>query len=307
MEQFIVTGVALAATLLVYGVLSVLFSDERAVARRLKEMTEYEAGQVREAQPLLNSFSTRVLWPTLRSAVHFVTSAAPVERSRVVRQRIESAGSPGGLTPVAFYAIKMAIASATFIVAVVVAVFVAPSLLAGAVISFAGGAVGFLAPNLWLRSRVDARKAEIRRELPDMLDMLTISVEAGLGFDAALAKYVKNGTGPLSEEFSRALQEIQAGVTRRETLRRLGRRTDVSDLTSFISSMVQADILGTSVAHVLRTQSAEMRLRRRQRAEEAAQKLPVKLVFPVVLCILPATIIAVMGPAVVRLMGLFGG
>lgn len=307
MEQFIVTGVAIAVTLLVYGVLSVLFSDERAVARRLKEMTEYEAGQAREAQPLLKSFSVRVLWPAVRSAVHLVTSAAPEERARIVRQRIEAAGTPGGLTPVAFYAIKMAIASAAFVVAAVVAVFTAPSLLAGVVIALAGGAAGFLAPNVWLRSRADERRAEIRRELPDMLDMLTISVEAGLGFDAALAKYVKNGTGPLSQEFSRALQEIQAGVTRRETLRRLGHRADVSDLTSFISAMVQADILGTSVAQVLRTQSAEMRLRRRQRAEEAAQKLPVKLVFPVVLCILPATIIAIMGPAVVRLIGLFGG
>jgi tight adherence protein C len=193
------------------------------------------------------------------------------------------------------------------ILVALISVFAAPSLSAGAGFSLAAGVLGFLAPNFWLRSRANARKAEIRRELPDMLDMLTISVEAGLGFDAALAKYVKNGTGPLSEEFSRALQEIQAGVTRRETLRRLGHRAEVPDLTSFISAMVQADILGTSVAHVLRTQSTEMRLRRRQRAEEAAQKLPVKLVFPVVLCILPATIIAIMGPAVVRLIGLFGG
>ena len=137
--------------------------------------------------------------------------------------------------------------------------------------------------------------------------MLTISVEAGLGFDAALSKYVKNSHGALAFEFGRALQEVQAGVSRRDAMRRIMDRTQVNELSSFLSAMIQAEMLGTSVAQVLRSQSTEIRLRRRQHAEEEAQKLPVKQIFPVILCILPATMLVVLGPAVVMIAQVFGG
>jgi tight adherence protein C len=146
--------------------------------------------------------------------------------------------------------------------------------------------------------------------MPDMMDMLMISVEAGLGFDAAVSKYVGNNTGPLSQEFRIVLSEIQAGMSRREALRHAADRTEVPELSAFVMAMVQADIFGISVANVLRGQSHEMRLRRRQLAEEIAQKAPAKMVFPLIICILPATLIVLMGPAVIqigRTFGMLGG
>jgi tight adherence protein C len=139
-----------------------------------------------------------------------------------------------------------------------------------------------------------------------MLDMLTISVEAGLGFDQAMAKLVRNSTGPLAKEFARMLQEVQAGVERNQALRHMAQRADVSDLNAFITAIIQADVFGVSVSSVLRTQAKEMRLKRRQYAEEQAQKAPVKLVFPLILCILPATILVILGPAVVSIGRAFG-
>ncbi|MDO8987425.1 MAG: type II secretion system F family protein, partial [Coriobacteriia bacterium] len=141
---------------------------------------------------------------------------------------------------------------------------------------------------------------------PDMLDMLTISVEAGLGFDQAMAKLVRNTTGPLSEEFGRVLQEVQAGVKRTDAMRRLAQRTEVPELNGFIMAIVQADVFGISVSGVLRSQATEMRIKRRQYAEEAAQKAPVKLVFPLVICILPATLIVILGPAIISFVQVFG-
>jgi tight adherence protein C len=166
--------------------------------------------------------------------------------------------------------------------------------------------LSFFLPDLWLASRASDYRLAIRRALPDMLDMLTISVEAGLGFDQAIAKIVRNTSGPLAEQFGRMLQEVQAGVSRSDALRHLAQRTEVPELNGFIMAIVQADVFGISVSSVLRTQAAEMRLKRRQFAEEAAQKAPVKLVFPLVLCILPATLIVIMGPAVLSFIRVFG-
>jgi Flp pilus assembly protein TadB len=163
----------------------------------------------------------------------------------------------------------------------------------------------FFAPDLWLSHRVQKYQDEIVRNLPDMLDMLTISVEAGLGFDAALAKLVCNTDGALAREFGRALQDVQAGSSRKEALRDLAERVQVSELAAFTAAITQADMFGISIAHVLHTQAGELRLRRRQRAEELAQKAPVKMVIPLVACILPATIIVILGPAAVKIAGMF--
>jgi tight adherence protein C len=168
-------------------------------------------------------------------------------------------------------------------------------------------ALAFFGPDLWLARRISKRKTAIRRALPDMLDMLTISVEAGLGFDQAIAKLVRYTSGPLSHEFSRMLTEIQAGVDRSDALRAVAERTDVPELNGFIMAIVQAEVFGVSVAGVLRTQAREMRLKRRQYAEEQAQKAPVKVVFPLIFCILPATLIVIVGPAGISIVDVFSG
>jgi tight adherence protein C len=159
------------------------------------------------------------------------------------------------------------------------------------------GVGGYVTPNLVLYQTAYNRTQQIRRELPDALDLLTISVEAGLAFDAALSQVARNTTGPLAEEFFRVLQEMQIGLGRSEAMRALGERSDLPELRGFVSAMVQADSFGIPIASVLRVQAKEMRIKRTQRAEELAQKVPVKILFPLIFCILPALFIVVIGPA----------
>jgi tight adherence protein C len=170
-----------------------------------------------------------------------------------------------------------------------------------------GGAIAYLLPGGGLSQRALNRQEAIRRALPDTMDLLTISVEAGLGFDAALAHVRKNVPGPLSDEIGRTLQELQLGVSRKVALRNLSGRNDVDELTGFVVAMVQADEFGVSVAKVLRAQSRELRIRRRQRAEEKAMKVPVKLLVPLIAGFLPAIFVSIVGPGIIRLARAFSG
>lgn len=171
---------------------------------------------------------------------------------------------------------------------------------------FATVVVYFL-PELLLNSQGQKRNEKIQLELADTLDQMTIAVEAGLGFDSAMARAAQNGNGPLAAELARTLQDIQVGRSRRQAFEALTARTTVVDLRRFVRAVVQADAYGISIADVLRTQADEMRLKRRQRAEEKAQKLPVKVLAPLMLCILPVLFIVVMGPAVMSMVAAFSG
>lgn len=184
-------------------------------------------------------------------------------------------------------------------------VHAAPSLarilFAGALIVFA-----FFVPDLLLISQGQKRQAQIAVELPDTLDQMTIAVEAGLGFEAAMMRTAKNGKGPLAQEFTRTLQDMQFGQSRRDAYLALAARSSVKDLSRFLRAVNQADHYGIAIADVLRTQASEMRLKRRQGAEEKAMKIPVKVIFPLMLCILPALFVVVLGPAVLGMMKEFG-
>ncbi|SEP17718.1 type II secretion system F family protein [Trujillonella endophytica] len=162
--------------------------------------------------------------------------------------------------------------------------------------------VSYFVPELLLTSRAQERRDAIGRELADTLDQMTIAVEAGLGFESALARAGRNGTGPLAEELVRTLQDIGVGQPRREAYLALAERAGVDDLRRFIRAVVQADAYGVSIADVLRTQAQEMRLKRRQRAEEKAMQIPVKVIFPLILCILPTLFIVLLGPTAVEMM-----
>jgi tight adherence protein C len=164
-----------------------------------------------------------------------------------------------------------------------------------------------MAPNLYLYQKGYDRTAKMQKALPDALDLLTISVESGLGFDAALSHVARNTEGPLAHEFSRVLQEMQIGMGRAAALRALGERTNVPELKGFVSAMVQADALGIPIGNVLRVQSNEIRVKRRQRAEEQAQKVAVKILIPLIFCILPCLFIAVLGPAAIGIFQSFSG
>jgi tight adherence protein C len=166
-------------------------------------------------------------------------------------------------------------------------------------------AFGYHVPNVVLANAVQRRKAGLRQALPDSIDLLTICVEAGLGFDAALAHVSKSTTGPLAEELYRTLQEVQLGRSRNEAMRNLAARCDVQELSTFVLAMVQADVFGVSVANVLRIQAGEMRVKRRQLAEERAMKVPIKVLFPVLFCIFPALFVVILGPAIMRIAAIF--
>ncbi|MPY84263.1 MAG: hypothetical protein GEV00_13285 [Actinophytocola sp.] len=160
---------------------------------------------------------------------------------------------------------------------------------------------GFFLPDLLLYNAGQKRQVNIRKALPDALDMLTVCVEAGLGFDAALAQVARNTKGPLAAEFARVLQEMQIGKSRTDSLRAMAERTTVTELRAFVSALVQAGELGIAMATVLREQSKELRIRRRQRAEDQAHKAPVKILFPVIFCIFPVMFIAILGPGAISI------
>jgi tight adherence protein C len=172
-------------------------------------------------------------------------------------------------------------------------------------LAFVATATAYFLPELLLYSRGQERQEAIGLELADTLDQMTIAVEAGLGFESAMARAGKNGKGPLAEELVRTLQDIAVGQPRREAYLAMAERTGVQDLGRFIRAIVQADAYGVSIADVLRTQAQEMRLKRRQRAEEKAMQIPVKVIFPLILCILPTLFIVLLGPAVIQIIGVF--
>jgi tight adherence protein C len=258
----LLAGLSIAA--IIYSALSLFFSSERQVQKQLESLTDYESGQAAEVEPLLMPFSERVLRPASALSQDAARIFGPSDYAERIRRRLVMAGNPHGLDAERLLAIKAGTAIAGVVVVLLIGTLsaaVVGNMILGAII-FA--VVGFYLPDIWLRNKVSTRQLEIRRTLPDMLDMLTISVEAGMGFDAAVAKITASRPGALSEEFGRMLQEIQAGVSRREAMRHMGERTDVPELRSFIMSMIQADVFGVSVSNVLRTQSRDMRVKRRQ-------------------------------------------
>jgi len=293
--------VGLSTSAAIYSALAMIFAEDRVVKRRLKRMTEYERSEAVAVEPLLAPFASRVLKPALAGVARAGRLLSPVRYRRSIAHRLTLAGEPRGMSVDRLLTVKMLIvlgmSLGTGLVALVSPLGLGRVLLLGLILVPGG----FFLPDLWLSSRVESRKDAIRRALPDMLDMLTVSVEAGLGFDAAVARLVSNTQGPLAEEFARMLKEVQGGIPRREAFRHLAARVDVRELNTFIVSMVQAEAFGISIASVLRTQAREMRIRRHQYAEEQAQKAPVKIVFPLVICILPATLIVIVGPAIVSI------
>jgi tight adherence protein C len=231
-----------------------------------------------------------------------LTPAGRVER---MEQRILLAGSPREWTIERVLAAKLVLAISGAAVGALVVVS-RPGPLTVLVL-LGAPLLGWFAPDGLLAGRADRRQEAIRSTLPDALDQITISVEAGLGFESALARTGRSGKGPLAEELLRTLQDVQAGMSRGEALKRLVERVDVDELRHFVLAIVQAESYGIPIAQVLRVQSAELRVRRRQRAEERAQKLPVKILFPLVVCILPTLFVVLLGPTLLRASEVFGG
>ena len=251
-------------------------------------------------------FSERILEPLQKRAVGLGRRLSGADSTQRITSKIAMAGSPDGWTVDRVVSLKVIGAIGGLLAGLLVAF----------VIGLGGGqriglvllaaVMGYYGPNFYLYQRAYDRKERLSREMPDAIDLLTISVESGLAFDAAVMQVARNTEGPLADELSRVLHEMLIGSSRAEALRAMAERSNLPDLRSFISSLVQADAFGIPIAQVLRVQSSEMRVKRRQRAEEKAMQVPVKMTIPLIFCILPCLFIAVLGPAVINIMGSFG-
>ncbi len=276
------------------------------VARSIELIEAMTSAPTELTADLDKSFSERVLIPLQNRFAGLGRRVSGADSSERIRRKLDLAGNPPGWTVDRVMSGKVVGAIAGFVAGLLF------SLMLGSVTTkllvIAGATLaGFFAPSMYLYQRTYDRSGRIQRELPDAIDLLTISVESGLGFDAALQQVAYNTEGPLADEFSRVLREMQIGSSRSEALRALAERSNLSELRSFVSSMVQADAFGIPIANVLRVQSSEMRVKRRQRAEEKAQQVPVKMTIPLIFCILPSLFIVVMGPAVLQVMDSFKG
>jgi tight adherence protein C len=255
-------------------------------------------GQAERAEELDRPFGQRVLAPAFKRLVAIGRRLTPAGSVDKIQHRLEETGSPVGWTVDRILALKilgMAVGAVLGLVVAAALLHSGPVRMAG--IPVLAGLAGFFVPNLLLYQAAHNRADLIQKELPDSLDLLTITVEAGLAFDAAVAQVARNTQGPLADEFFRVLQEMQIGMGRQAALKALGERVNVPDLRQFVTAMVQAGSFGIPIGNVLRVQANEMRLKRSQRAEEKAQKVPVKILFPLIFCILPALFIVVIGPA----------
>lgn len=252
-------------------------------------------------------FADRVLAPFQARALALGRRLTGADKADRIRRRLDFAGNPRGWTIDRVLSMKVICAVALPVLVVAYGALLGGSVTVLLVIAVASAALGFVAPDLYLYNKAAHRADQIKRGLADAVDLLTISVEAGLGFDAALQQVARNTTGPVAEEFSRVLREMQLGMSRSEALKAMGTRSNVEDLNTFVGSMVQADAFGIPIAQVLRVQSSEIRVKRRQYAEEKAQQVPVKIMVPLILFILPCLFIVVMGPAVLNAMDAFNG
>jgi tight adherence protein C len=299
-------GLLFAALVLAFSIMGVLTTERRAVARSVAAVQAMNAAPSIISVELDRPFTERVIAPLGGRLVGIGRKITRADTATKIAHRLDIAGNPPAWDVNRIIGLKVLGLGVLGLLGFVFALSWHYPLNKVLLIAAGFAVFGYLLPNLMLKNAGDKRESLMRNSLPDAIDLLTISVEAGLGFDAAVARVAKNTTGPLAQEFARLLQEMQLGIGRAEAMRAMGERTSLSDLKSFCLAMVQADSLGIPIARVLRIQSHEMRTKRRQRAEEAAQKVPVKILFPVIFFILPTIFIVVIGPVFLGMGDLFG-
>ena len=305
-------GLLLFAALVVVGAIAiVIFSLRRNAAGEEEDplqarLAEYiQRGDVTSLEEieLSQPFAERVIIPFIRRVGEFSARFTPQKAIQDTARNLERAGNPWPVDAPTFYAIRV-ILGVVFGGAVLALVLLSPSPNPSDNFIYVGGAAfgGFFLPHLTLTRRIPNRQKDIRKAMPDALDLLTICVEAGLGFDAALSKVSEKWENELSLAFSRAIREIQLGKPRREALKDMSDRLGIPEMTSFVAAIIQSEQLGVSMAKVLRIQSDQMRLKRRQRAEEEAHKAPVKMIIPMALLIFPSIMIIILTPAAIQIM-----
>jgi len=283
-------------------------SEEDPLMARLAEFTERGDAVSLEELELSQPFSQRVLVPILQSIGEFSSRFTPQKVLEQTNLKMELAGNPVRIDASTFLASRFIVAGlfGGFLTLIFVISPQSWKLGTTILVVLLFTVLGFTFPQLWLQSKINTRQKEIRKAMPDALDLLTICVEAGLGFDAAMAKVSEKWENQLSVGFSRAIREVQLGKTRREALRVMADRMGIPEMTSFVAAVIQSEMLGVSMAKVLRIQSDQMRMKRRQRAEEAAHQAPIKMLIPMIVFIFPTILIILLVPAMFQIMGVFG-
>jgi tight adherence protein C len=305
MTLVLVLGVSLVF-LAIYMVSTALGDAEaRGLNRSLAVLEAMSSGPKELTKDLDKPFAERVLEPLRAAALRIGRRFTGADAGDRIRHKLDLAGNPPGWTVDRVVAGKVIGLVAGIAGGFLFTMLVGPPASLRILIVVGAAIAGFFAPSMYIYQKAHDRSNQMSRELPDAIDLLTISVESGLGFDAALQQVARNTEGPLADEFSRMLREMQIGSGRSASLRALGERTNVPEIRSFVSAMVQADAFGIPIAQVLRVQSSEIRVKRRQKAEEKAQQVPVKITIPLIFCILPCLFIAVMGPAAISIMDSF--
>jgi tight adherence protein C len=274
------------------------------VQARLTQLGSVQAKNLEELE-LQQPFAERTLRPLVARLSKMGGRLSRVSSTEVAEKRLAMAGNPGDLKLTDWMGVKILVSIAVSALLFLLFGVISANLMGGLLLAVLGAGVGFLLPEFWLGRKIKARQKIILVMIPDTLDLLTISVRAGLGFDAALAKVVEKLPGPLSDEFRRALAEVRVGKARRDALRDMVPRTNVAPLSNFIGAIVQAEQLGVSISKVLQIQSEQLRIERRQRAEEQAAKAPIKMLFPLVGCIFPSLFIVILGPALISIVKTF--
>jgi len=292
-----------AIVLTVIGLRNPELANERALQARLEEFSQTGEQITLRDLELSQPFSERVIIPIARKLGEIAIKFTPQNAMNNIEHKLELAGSPARIDAAMILALQFLCTLLFGGMIVIVFIFgavdwpVSRKILLVIVVAL----LGFFFPQLWLSSKISRRQKEIRKAMPDALDLLTICVEAGLGFDAAMSKVSEKWQSELSLAFARAIQEVQLGKIRREALRDMADRIGLAEMTSFVAAVIQSEQLGVSLAKVLRIQSDQMRVRRRQRAEEEAHKAPLKMLIPMALLIFPSLVIVLMAPAALKM------
>jgi tight adherence protein C len=298
MSSIVLLAGLFAAALVIISILLLRRAEQDPLAARIDEYASREEAASIEEIELSMPVTDRIIVPVLRKLGEIVTRLTPQSMLDNTAHRLELAGSPGNISAAEFWVIR----GFTTIGLGLLFFFFLGRFNQGAglrvLYSLIVAGLGFFLPSLYLSSAISRRQDAIIKKFPDALDLMSICVDAGLPFDGAMARVHEKWDDPLADEFGRVIYEIQLGKSRRQALRDMANRMDVNDVSSFIAAILQAEHLGVSIGKVLRIQSEQMRLRRRQRAEEKAHQAPVKMLFPLVFLIFPSMFIVLLGPAV---------
>ncbi len=303
--------IIIAVILVVIGLRNPQTVNDRLLQERLEEFSRTGEQVDLEKLEMSQPFAERVIYPLARKLGEFTIKFTPQNWLNTISRKLELSGSPSKMDPTMFLAQQFIMAVVFGGLVLFFLTVVAKSFPPGQVflLTLISTFVGFFMPQYSLSRKITLRQKNIRRAMPDALDLLTICVEAGLGFDAALSKVTEKWDTQLSKAFQRVIQEIQLGKLRREALRDMAENIGITEMTSFVAAVIQSEQLGVSMAKVLRIQADQMRIRRRQLAEEEAHKAPIKMLIPLALLIFPSLLIVLFVPAVLTVMqsGILGG